>query len=188
MCYSVFYMGNSFIVQFFKKWRQVGAILPSSIFLVEDMLEEVDWKTSKLVVELGAGSGSFTKQILKRMRTDAKLIVFEIDPVFIDKLKNIKDPRMTLVGDSAVNISAYLDGQKSEAIISGIPLSNLDTQTKSEIILSSKNNLSDKGVFLQFQYLPESYSFLKDYFNDVKIRFTLLNTPPAFFYICRNLI
>jgi hypothetical protein len=47
-------MGDSFIFQFIKKWRQVGAIMPSSIFLVEDMLEEVDWNSVRLVVELGA--------------------------------------------------------------------------------------------------------------------------------------
>jgi phospholipid N-methyltransferase len=178
-------MGDSFIFQFIKKWRQVGAIMPSSIFLVEDMLEEVDWNSTRLVVELGAGSGSFTKEILKKMHPDSKLFVFEIDKVFIKKLSKIEDKRMILVPDSATNISKYLNGEKAGAIISGIPLSNLDKKIKSEIIKDSIKNLSKDGVFLQFQYFPESYNFLKDYFNDIKVRFTLLNTPPAFFYICK---
>lgn len=181
-------MRDSFIMQFFKKWRQVGAIWPSSVFLVEDMLEEVDWKTTRLIVELGAGSGSFTKQILKRMHPEAKLIVFEIDKVFIGKLQKLQDERMTLICDSATHISKYLNGQKADSIISGIPLSNLDKSVRAEIIESSVENLSPNGNFLQFQYFPESYKFLKKYFVDVNVRFTLLNTPPAFFYVCRLVV
>lgn len=177
-------MEDSFIVQFFKKWRQVGAIAPSSVFLVEDMLSEVDWKKAKIVVELGAGSGTFTKKILKKMRPDAELFVFEIDPVFIKRLKSIDDKRMVVIPESAVNISDYLSGKEADYIISGIPLSNLDKHVKSEIIYSSMKNLASGGLFLQFQYFPESLNILKNYFSEVKMKFTFLNTPPAFYYIC----
>ena len=177
---------NLFIVQFFKKWKQVGAILPSSVFLVEDMLDEVDFSRARVVVELGAGSGSFTKHILKRMRDDARLVVFEINEVFVHKLRKIKDPRITVIKDSAVNIADYLDGQKADCIVSGIPLSNLNEQIKSDIIFSSKSNLEGDGVFLQFQYFPESLALMKSHFSDVRLRFTLFNTPPAFFYVCRK--
>lgn len=177
-------MDDSFIVQFLKKWRQVGAIAPSSVFLVEDMLSEVDWKKAKVVVELGAGSGTFTRKILKKMSSDAKLFVFEIDQVFVKKLKSIEDNRMIVVSESAVNISDYLDGKKADYIISGIPLSNLDKHVKSEIICSSMKNMVSGGIFLQFQYFPESLSLLKQYFDSVKMKFTFLNTPPAFYYIC----
>ncbi len=119
------------------------------------------------------------------MHPEAKLFVFEIDKVFVKKLSKIDDTRMTLVSDSATNISKYLNGEKAEAVISGIPLSNLDKRTKSEIIKESVKNMTLDAVFLQFQYFPESYNFLKNYFVDIKVRFTLLNTPPAFFYICR---
>jgi phospholipid N-methyltransferase len=178
-------MGDSFLVQFFKKWKQVGAISPSSIFLVEDMLSEIDFNRAQTIVELGAGSGSFTKQILKKMRSDARLIVFEIDDVFIKKLSRIKDPRMELVQDSAEHLSRYLSGE-ADYIVSGIPLSNLDKKVKEGIIAASQENLSTGGLFLQFQYFPESLHVLKDYFDSVKLRFTLLNTPPAFFYICKK--
>lgn len=177
-------MKDSFIVQFFKKWRQIGAILPSSIFLVEDMLSEVDWNKAKIVVELGAGNGIFTKSILKKMKKDAKLFVFEIDPVFIKKLEKINDDRVVIISESATNIASHLNGEKADYVVSGIPLSNLSKHVKSEIIMSSLNNMVTGGIFLQFQYFPESLSLLKKYFGDVKLRFTLLNTPPAFFYIC----
>ncbi len=179
-------MKDSFIVQFFKKWRQVGAIAPSSIFLVEDMLSEIDWDRARIIIELGAGSGTFTKEILKKMHKDAKLYVFEIDTVFVKKLNQIQDGRIQVISESAVNVTNYLGGNKADYIVSGIPLSNLDKHVKSEIIINTVSNLDSGGVFLQFQYFPESLGLLKEYFGDVKVKFTLLNTPPAFFYICKN--
>ncbi len=178
-------MGDSFIVQFIKKWKQVGAISPSSIFLVEDMLDEVDFQTAKIIVELGAGSGSFTKEILKKMRKDAVLYVFEIDEVFYRRLSKIRDERMILIKDSAENVSKYVN-RNSDYIISGIPLSNLNDRVKEGIISGAVENLRFGGIFLQFQYLPESLSLLRTFFGSVKMRFTFLNTPPAFFYICRK--
>ncbi len=177
---------NLFIIQFLKKWKQVGAILPSSIFLVEDMLDEVDFTKARTIVELGAGSGSFTRHILRKMDKDAKLIVFEINDIFVDKLRKIKDPRITIINDSAVNISVHLRGKKADSIISGIPLSNLPEKIKNDIVQSSSENLEKGGVFLQFQYFPESLKLMKSHFSDVKLRFTLFNTPPAFFYVCRE--
>ncbi len=176
---------NSFLGQFFKKWKEVGAVSPSSVFLVEDMLSEIDFSTALFIVELGAGSGSFTKYILKMMRPDARLLVFEINDAFNKKLFLIKDSRMTLVNDSAVNLLKYLNDEKADHVVSGIPLSNLEKEVKMDIISAARAGLKPGGSFLQFQYLPESLSFLKKYFPSVRLKFTLLNNPPAFFYICR---
>jgi phospholipid N-methyltransferase len=179
-------MKDSFIVQFFKKWKEVGAILPSSVFLIEDMLLEVDFKKAELIVEFGAGSGSFTRRILEKMRPTSRLVIFEINDVFVKKLNKIKDKRISVISDSAENSGKYLSGQKADYIISGIPLSNLSKVEKDKVISSAKNILQKDGLFLQFQYFPESFKFLKKYFSYVKLNFTFLNTPPAFFYVCRK--
>lgn len=178
-------MGDSFIFQFFKKWRQVGAITPSSAYLVSDMLDNISWRDVRVVVELGAGEGSFTREILNRMSFDSKLYVFEIDPVFIKKLSNINDSRMILINGSAIDMSKYLSGVVADCVISGIPLSNIEKDVKKSLIQEIKKILKKDGLFLQFQYFPESYKILKKYFRTVSVRFTLLNTPPAFFYVCR---
>lgn len=149
------------------------------------MLQEIDFSSAKTIVELGAGSGSFTREILKKLRPDAKFIVFEIDEVFIKKLSKLHDPRMIIIKDSAENLSKYLD-READYIVSGIPLSNLSKSVKSGIISASEKNLKKGGLFLQFQYIPESLNFLKKYFPFVKLRFTFLNTPPAFFYVCKK--
>ena len=61
--------------------RQVGAILPTSRYAVRDMLDLGDVPGAGLVVELGAGTGVQTGEILARMGPDARLVALEIDPV-----------------------------------------------------------------------------------------------------------
>ncbi len=175
-----------FVSEFFKEWKQVGAISPSSTFLVNDMLDEVDFRKARIIVELGAGSGSFTKEILRRMDGDAKFFVFEINQAFYSRLSRIKDSRLKVIHDSAENILKYIPAQNVDYVISGIPLSNLKKEDKKNIIRSSLKTLKKNGLFLQFQYFPESLSLLKQFFKEVKLKFTFLNTPPAFFYICRK--
>ncbi len=176
-----------FVSQFFKEWKQVGAISPSSTYLVNDMLDEVDFRKAHIIVEFGAGSGSFTREILRRMNNGSKLFVFEINPIFFGNLSKIKDPRFIVINDSAENVLKYVPGRNADYIISGIPLSNLNQESKFQIITSSIKTLKRGGIFLQFQYFPESLPTLRKYFDLVKMKFTFLNTPPAFYYICRKI-
>ncbi|MBQ3653134.1 MAG: methyltransferase type 11, partial [Synergistaceae bacterium] len=69
---------------FFKRFAQapgrIGSVTPSSRFLTRAMLDSVDWPNARYIAELGAGTGVFTREIVKRARKDAKILVFEIDP------------------------------------------------------------------------------------------------------------
>src|SRR4029453_4491095 len=60
--------------------RQGGAILPTSRYAVRDMLDLGDVPGAGLVVELGAGTGVQTGEILARMRPDARLVALGIGP------------------------------------------------------------------------------------------------------------
>ena len=42
------------------------------------MIEPIDFKKAKIIIELGAGLGCFTDKILETMSEDARLIIFEI--------------------------------------------------------------------------------------------------------------
>ena len=64
-----------FANNFFKYPAMLGSIVPSSPFLVNDVLAQVDWEKARVVVEYGPGVGTITQQILKRMRPDATLVV-----------------------------------------------------------------------------------------------------------------
>ena len=56
----------------------LGSLIPSSRFLVNDVLNQVDWDKARVIVEYGPGVGGITAEILRRMRPDARLIAIEI--------------------------------------------------------------------------------------------------------------
>ena len=93
---------KSFIQQFWKEKKMVGAMAPSSRFLAEKMLQNINFHSAQVLIELGPGTGVFTDKILKKMRPDAKLLVFELNDNFYNSLKNrITDSRVILIHDSA---------------------------------------------------------------------------------------
>lgn len=167
----------------------IGALSPSSSFLAKKMLEPIQFKNAKCIVEFGPGTGVFTKKLLKKMSADTKLLAFEINPTFIDELKNIKDERLILIQDSAEKIEDFLkqnNFQSADYIVSSLPFAMIPDVVVHNILTNSDNALSETGKFIQFQYSLNAKKKLEGYFSNVKINFTLLNLPPAFIYVCEK--
>src|SRR4026209_2837609 len=66
-----------FARNFFKHPKMLGSLIPSSRFLIQGVLKQIDWERAGVVVEYGPGVGTFTTEILRRMRPDATLAAFE---------------------------------------------------------------------------------------------------------------
>ena len=177
----------SYLNEFIKN-RSVGAISSSSKSLGRFMFGKLNYSDAKVIVELGGGRGVFTYEILKLMNTDCKLLVFEVNKTFCNKLKSeIQDERVTIINDSAEQIGLYLNQHmfdKADHIISSLPLSMFSLELKESILKNATDFLSDKGHFLQLQYAPFDYKRLKSHFGSVKMNFSILNFPPAFVYRC----
>lgn len=47
-----------FLYKFSRAPKQIGSITPSSIFLAQKMLDQVDWNRVEHIAELGAGTGA----------------------------------------------------------------------------------------------------------------------------------
>ena len=89
---------RSFIRNFWKERKMVGAMAPSSKYLAKKMLERIDFSTAKVIVELGPGTGVFTRKILQKLSPDGILLVFELNDSFMNMLKKeFKDPRVILI-------------------------------------------------------------------------------------------
>ena len=173
-----------FLKGFLKEPRRVASIAPSSQFVAKKMIKPIDFAKAKIIVELGGGTGAFTKAILKKMRSDAKLLCFETNNTYIKALSKIPDKRLVLIQDGAEELSKYVS--KADAIVSGLPLVTLPKQLVLKILTESAAILSSKGVFTQIQYSLTTRKLLKNYFSEVKIDFSPLNIPPSFVYICRK--
>lgn len=181
---------RSFIKHFWQEKKMVGSMTPSSRFLAKKMLENINFDESKVIVELGPGTGVFTRKILEKLHPEGKLFVFELNDAFMAMLKKeFKDERVVLIHDSAEKISYYLGQhsiEKADAIISSLPLANFPINLKNNILQESHRAMSDKATYVQFQYSLNAKNSIKHIFKHVKISFTPANFPPAFIYYCKK--
>lgn len=177
---------RKFLKQFFKDRQMVGAVAPSTRFLGERMLENIDFKNAKTLIELGPGNGIFTDLIIQRMASDAKLYVFELNDEFHDTLAvRITDPRVTIIHDSAEFLEKYLgENEKADCVISSLPLMVFPEKLRDSVTSAAYDILKSSGKYVQFQYSLQSKKMLEKKYQKVSIRFTIKNFPPAFVYTC----
>ncbi len=165
--------------------RQVGAVLPTSQRAVSDMLDLAPVASARLVVELGAGTGSHTAPLLARMAPDARLIAFEIDPALAEGLRTkLADPRLRVVAGSAEDVEAELAGERPELVVSALPFTSLPSGLGRVILERTAGVLAPGGVLLVLQYSPLLVPELNRLFASVRRRICLLNVPPAFLFAC----
>jgi phospholipid N-methyltransferase len=168
--------------------RRVGAVLPTSRRAVRDMLDMADVPGAELVVELGAGTGVSTGEILARLGLDARLVALEIDPRLARLLaERYADPRLRVVCDSAENVLAHLDDARADVLVSMLPFTSLDPGLRRRILDQLPLALGPRGVALVIQYSPLIQPELRRLFSSVRRRISPLNVPPAFLYACSQL-
>ncbi|MFD2370118.1 class I SAM-dependent methyltransferase [Brevibacillus sp. GCM10020057] len=176
-----------FFYNFLQAPGQVGSITPSSRALAKQMMEPIDWARADTIVELGAGTGVFTKWIDELKRPDAKLVSFEKE----DKMRNRLElfyPGV-LFHEDAVELVRVLDGaglDKADAIISGLPFANFPQALRDQIMDQVYAALKPGGVFVAFQYSLQMKRQLQSVFSDVSVKLVPFNVPPAFVYVCRK--
>lgn len=177
---------KNFISQFFKNKKMIGSMVPSSRFLAKKMLQHIDFKRSKVIIELGPGTGVFTDRLLELMEPDCTLLIFELNDNFYHQLSDrIKDSRVQLIHDSAERLSDYLKRfnlEQADVIVSSLPLANFPKSLRENILNVSQDVLTENGKFVQFQYSLQSKKAISSKFGRVKIDFTPFNFPPAFIY------
>lgn len=167
--------------------RTIGSVAPSSPALTESMLENVNWDKVKTVVELGAGTGVFTKAIIERAASETHIFIFEIDDELRDKLE--KETGRTIYSNAS-NMREALTNEgigKIDLIVSSIPYTVLPQKTTESIMQALQGCIEEDGTFVAFQYSLQMKKTFQQIFTDVKTRFVALNIPPAFVYECKGL-
>jgi phospholipid N-methyltransferase len=166
----------------------LGSVIPSSRFLIREVLDRVDWARARVIVEYGPGVGTMTGEILDRMREDAMLIAIETNPEFVRYLREgLRDHRLHVVQRSAADVRAVLrehGADKASYIISGIPFSTLPRAQREHILLESRAALEPGGAFLVYQFSSRVLEDLRRVFGQVERGFELLNILPAHLFFC----
>ncbi len=180
----------SFIFQYFLHPRSVGAVKPSSKRLAQKMVEDVDFENAECIVEIGAGTGVFTEEIIRRRRKETKFFVFEINAVFFQELKKkyAKFPNVHIIHDTAANMRKYLVkyGRQADCIISGLPFASLPKETSGKILRECRRCLSAQGSFITFQYTKCKLPLFRRFFPVISMQWEKRNVPPAYVLNCRK--
>ena len=178
-----------FARNFFRHPRMLGSIVPSSRFLIKQLLEPINWGRARVIVEYGPGVGGITAEALRRMRPDAVLIAIEMNPDFVSYLRSsITDQRLQVVEGSAVAVDEILRRfgyLRADYIISGIPFSNIPAPLRERILRRTHDVLEPGGAFLVYQFSTRVLEDLKRIFGYVGRRFEPLNLLPAHLFICQ---
>ncbi|BCZ46203.1 SAM-dependent methyltransferase [Clostridium gelidum] len=181
----------SFILQYIKKPRTVGAILPSSRYLANKMMENIDFKQAKCIIEYGPGTGVFTEKLLQNRDKSTIIMLFEYNQKFCSLLKDKfkHEENLFIINDSSENVDKYLIKHQIESVdyvVSGLPFASLPQQVSDEILKKTKSILKKDGKFITFQYTLLKVGFIKKYFRYIDLKREFRNMPPAYVLNCIN--
>ena len=175
---------------FLKHPRMLGSLIPSSRFLVDRVLAQVDWPNARTIVEYGPGVGTLTGEILRRLRPDAALLAIETNGDFVRYLRRtVGDRRFHVVEGSAADADEVLALRglpHADYVISGIPYSTMPPQVRDRILRTTHDVLHPDGAFLVYQFTRAVLPFLRETFPRVDQAFEPRNIMPARLFFCRR--
>ncbi|TXF88294.1 methyltransferase [Neolewinella aurantiaca] len=177
----------SFLLEGIRNLRTTGTFTRSSTALCEAAIDNIDFGTARVIVELGAGDGVITEHILKRLHPEGKVIAFEVSKDLCDDMRAIGDPRLVVAEDSAENIRHWLDqigADKADHIVSAIPFAALPENLGKAIVLAAKDNLQPGGCYNQVHYSLKTRAYYEEAFGKVETRRVWANLPPAWVLYC----
>jgi phospholipid N-methyltransferase len=175
---------------FIKHPKMLGSLIPSSRFLVNRVLGEVNWQQARVLLEYGPGVGTFTTEILRRMRPDAVLIALETNRDFVRFLRGrLRDDRLHVIHGSAADADAalaLLGLRLADYVISGIPYTTMPPALREIILRKTHSVLDQDGAFLVYQFTRAVLPYLQQVFASVYQDFEPLNVMPARLFYCRH--
>lgn len=157
-----------FIRQLRHNLKTIGAVAPSSSALARAMLRPMSRRPERTirVLEVGPGTGAFTKYVLQQLRPGDFLDLIELNPCFCrhlaDKLCLEKWRRQGIIIRLHQQDIRHFQGKSSyDYILSGLPFTNFDAPTVSEILGIYLEKLTPEGVLSYFEYsLPPQLRLL----------------------------
>lgn len=177
--------------RFLRSPRAVGAVAPSGRALAREMVHDLAPVESGCVVELGPGTGVFTRQIVARLAPHAHYLVVEIDAAFVARIRETW-PKVDCVRASAEDLERLVNERHLppvEHIISGLPFASLPGAVTTRILDAIQRTLAPGGTFTTFQYvhayvMPAAVRFRHELTERLgtppERQIVMSNVPPAY--------
>lgn len=175
---------------FFRAWLKsplrVAAVLPSGRALAAAITAEIG-PHSAPVIELGPGTGAFTRALVGRGVPESRLALIEAGPDFADLLRQRYPAAEVLcMNATALGSAELFDGEKAGAVVSGLPVLSMPPKAVIAILDGAFSHLRPEGAFYQFTYGPRCPipRALLDRLGlkAVRIGRAVANVPPAAVY------
>ena len=178
------------VLFFLRAWTchplRVAAIAPSGKALAELITREIA-PTCGAVLELGPGTGVFTRALLARGVREEDLTLVENDADFAELLqKRFPKARLLPIDAARFDRRHMLDSVPVGAVVSGLPLLSMAPKQVLAILAGAFGVLRQGGAFYQFTYglrCPISRRLLNWLgLKAVCVGRAYLNIPPAAVY------
>lgn len=184
-------MGWTFFRQWLKNPFGIAALSPSSRQLGRLMIDQLPGDCRR-VVELGGGTGVFTRALLHHGIAPQDLLVVELN----DELHRLLEQRFPAVrvvrGDARelgelVRGDGFAESAAVDAVISGLGLLSMSRDTQRRILEAAFAVLGPQGRFIQFTYGPAS-PVSRELLGELGLRVrrggvAWANVPPATVYV-----
>jgi phosphatidylethanolamine/phosphatidyl-N-methylethanolamine N-methyltransferase len=153
--------GKIFLQSAAQDFKRTGAVAPSSRALARAMASELacKYRSNASVLEVGGGTGSITKEIVRNLGPGNRLDVYEIDDRFASLLKERARKDKAFVNPGAAirihnqGIESINPTRRYDFIISCLPFTNFEPQMVRRIFEIYKTILKPNGVCSFFEYV-----------------------------------
>ena len=179
--------------RFFKVWldnaRHVGTPLPTSSWTGKSMASHIDPLSPLPVLELGPGTGSVTREILKRGIEPSRLVAIEYADAFASLLRS-RHPEVRILEGDAFDLDGVLadDGQtRFDTIISGIPLLNFTADRRTDFVKSMLARMAPGRPLVQITYGPLCPVPVIDGVQSNRADVVFRNLPPSHIWTFRRI-
>jgi phospholipid N-methyltransferase len=146
-----------FLTQSLKQAQTVGAVWPSSRGLSRAMVAPVFSAVHRdgplRVLEIGAGVGPVTDELVARMLPGDHLDVVELNPEFCMVLRDRFAGAPVPPTIHQVSILDFKPGIRYHHIVSGLPLANFPADMVEKIYASIFELLEPDGTFVMFEHV-----------------------------------
>ena len=170
----------------------VGALAPSGARLARAMIETLAPGDKDVIVEIGPGTGPFTRALIDAGVEPSRLILVEFDAEFVRHLRQ-RFPGVTVLQGDASRLPQLLKQQGHETvprILSGLPLRSMPNAVRSAITRAMATSLASQGSLVQFSYFaapPLAETEVKALgLTGRRARAVMANIPPAFVWHYRK--
>lgn len=149
-----------FLGEAIRSYRQTGAIAPSSRRLANSMTQWLACHESpRRILEVGSGTGAFTRRILAGMEDGDRLDAVEINEQFADKIEldllgpyRLAHPRREVKVHCCPIEEAQLSGPY-HMVVCGLPFNNFPLDLVQRIFSIMIDSMAPGGWLTYFEYL-----------------------------------